>query len=131
MATLRQPWRCCSKSNLWVFAWRSMISASGYSSLSYCIVFLSTPFEIDRSFISGMGEEGEGMEMCATICPWPIIFVSTWLPREWKHSTGCHVEKNCTVICPGILLFQAAVPPEGTAALLAGGLTWQAVEQTK
>jgi len=25
--------------------------------------FLSTPLKIDRSFISGMGEEGEGMEI--------------------------------------------------------------------
>jgi EAL domain-containing protein (putative c-di-GMP-specific phosphodiesterase class I) len=42
---------------------------TGYSSLSYLHRFPLDTLKIDRSFISSVGSEGEGMEIAKTIMP--------------------------------------------------------------
>jgi diguanylate cyclase (GGDEF)-like protein len=104
---------------------------TGYSSLSYLHRFPLDTLKIDRSFISGMGDEGEGMEIARTILPMAnnlrldvvaegvetIQQVAMLKKLECKYGQGFYFSRPLTA--------------EGTTALLAGDLTWQACEQTK
>ena len=104
---------------------------TGYSSLSYLHRFPLDTLKIDRSFISGMGDEGEGMEIARTILPMAnnlrldvvaegvetIQQVALLKKLECKYGQGYYFSRPLTA--------------EGTTALLAGDLTWQACEQTK
>ncbi len=104
---------------------------TGYSSLSYLHRFPLDTLKIDRSFISGMGDDGEGMEIARTILPMAnnlrldvvaegvetIQQVTLLKKLQCKYGQGYYFSKPLSA--------------EGTAALLAGDLTWQACEQTK
>ena len=104
---------------------------TGYSSLSYLHRFPLDTLKIDRSFISGMGDDGEGMEIARTILPMAnnlrldvvaegvetIQQVALLKKLECKYGQGYYFSRPLTA--------------EGTTALLAGDLTWQACEQTK
>ena len=104
---------------------------TGYSSLSYLHRFPLDTLKIDRSFISGMGDEGEGMEIARTILPMAnnlrldvvaegvetVQQVAMLKKLECKYGQGFY--------------FSRPLSAEGTTALLAGDLTWQACEQTK
>ncbi|HXN94255.1 MAG TPA: EAL domain-containing protein [Candidatus Acidoferrales bacterium] len=104
---------------------------TGYSSLSYLHRFPLDTLKIDRSFISGMGDEGEGLEIARTILPMAnnlrldvvaegvetIQQVAMLKKLECKYGQGFYFSRPLTA--------------EGTTALLAGDLTWQACEQTK
>ena len=104
---------------------------TGYSSLSYLHRFPLDTLKIDRSFISGMGDDGEGMEIARTILPMSnnlrldvvaeggetIQQVALLKKLECKYGQGFYFSRPLTA--------------EGTTALLAGDLTWQACEQTK
>jgi diguanylate cyclase (GGDEF)-like protein/PAS domain S-box-containing protein len=104
---------------------------TGYSSLSYLHRFPLDTLKIDRSFISGMGDDGEGMEIARTILPMAnnlrldvvaegvetIQQVALLKKLQCKYGQGYY--------------FSRPLSAEGTAALLAGDLTWQACEQTK
>src|SRR6202521_4775401 len=104
---------------------------TGYSSLSYLHRFPIATLKIDRSFISGMGDDGEGMEIARTILPMAnnlrldvvaegvetIQQVALLKKLECKYGQGYYFSRPLTA--------------EGTTALLAGDLTWQACEQTK
>jgi len=104
---------------------------TGYSSLSYLHRFPLDTLKIDRSFISGMGDEGEGMEIARTILPMAnnlrldvvaegvetIQQVAMLKKLECKYGQGFYFSRPLTA--------------EGTTALLAGDLTWQACEETK
>src|SRR5882762_3544627 len=103
---------------------------TGYSSLSYLHRFPLDTLKIDRSFISGMGDGGEGMEIARTILPMAnnlrldvvaegvetIQQVAMLKKLECKYGQGFYFSRPLTA--------------EGTTALLAGDLTWQACEQT-
>jgi EAL domain-containing protein (putative c-di-GMP-specific phosphodiesterase class I) len=104
---------------------------TGYSSLSYLHRFPLDTLKIDRSFISGMADEGEGMEIARTILPMAnnlrldvvaegvetIQQVALLKKLQCKYGQGYY--------------FSRPLSAEGTAALLAGDLTWQACEQTE
>jgi diguanylate cyclase (GGDEF)-like protein/PAS domain S-box-containing protein len=104
---------------------------TGYSSLSYLHRFPLDTLKIDRSFISGLGDDGEGMEIARTILPMAnnlrldvvaegvetIQQVALLKKLQCKYGQGYY--------------FSRPLSAEGTAALLAGDLTWQACEQTK
>jgi diguanylate cyclase (GGDEF)-like protein/PAS domain S-box-containing protein len=104
---------------------------TGYSSLSYLHRFPLDTLKIDRSFISVMEEDGEGMEIARSIVPMAnnlrldvvaegvetIQQVALLKKLECKYGQGYY--------------FSRPLSAEGIAALLAGELTWQACEQTK
>jgi EAL domain-containing protein (putative c-di-GMP-specific phosphodiesterase class I) len=103
---------------------------TGYSSLSYLHRFPLDTLKIDRSFISSMCEGGEGMEIARTILPMAnnlrldvvaegvetVQQVALLQKLQCKYGQGYY--------------FSRPLSAEGTTALLAGGLTWQACEQT-
>jgi len=102
---------------------------TGYSSLSYLHRFPLDTLKIDRSFVSGMGDDGEGMEIARTILPMAnslrldvvaegvetIQQVALLQKLQCKYGQGYY--------------FSRPLSAEGTAALLAGELAWQACEQ--
>ena len=102
---------------------------TGYSSLSYLHRFPLDTLKIDRSFISGMGDEGEGMEIARTILPMAnslrldvvaegvetVQQVTLLQKLQCKYGQGYY--------------FSRPLSAEGAASLLAGELTWQACEQ--
>ncbi|HTF23432.1 MAG TPA: EAL domain-containing protein, partial [Candidatus Limnocylindria bacterium] len=102
---------------------------TGYSSLSYLHRFPLDTLKIDRSFISTMCEGGEGMEIARTILPMAnnlrldvvaegvetVQQVAMLKKLECKYGQGYY--------------FSRPLSAEGTTALLAGELTWQACEQ--
>jgi diguanylate cyclase (GGDEF)-like protein/PAS domain S-box-containing protein len=104
---------------------------TGYSSLSYLHRFPLDTLKIDRSFISVMEEDGEGMEIARSIVPMAnnlrldvvaegvetIQQVALLKKLECKYGQGFY--------------FSRPLSAEGIAALLAGDLAWQACEQTK
>ncbi|OLE15124.1 MAG: hypothetical protein AUG83_08310 [Acidobacteria bacterium 13_1_20CM_4_57_11] len=102
---------------------------TGYSSLSYLHRFPLDTLKIDRSFISTMCEGEEGMEIARTILPMAnnlrldvvaegvetVQQVAMLQKLQCKYGQGYY--------------FSRPLSAEGTAALLAGELTWQACEQ--
>src|SRR5438094_2335632 len=104
---------------------------TGYSSLSYLHRFPLDTLKIDRSFISVMEENGEGMEIARSILPMAnnlrldvvaegveTIQQVTLLKRlECKYGQGYY--------------FSRPLSAEGIAALLAGDLAWQTCGQAK
>jgi diguanylate cyclase (GGDEF)-like protein/PAS domain S-box-containing protein len=104
---------------------------TGYSSLSYLHRFPLDTLKIDRSFISVMEDDGEGMEIARSIVPMAnnlrldvvaegvetIQQVALLKKLECKYGQGFY--------------FSRPLSAEGIATLLAGDLTWQACEQTK
>jgi EAL domain-containing protein (putative c-di-GMP-specific phosphodiesterase class I) len=103
---------------------------TGYSSLSYLHRFPLDTLKIDRSFISTMCEGGEGMEIARTILPMAtnlrldvvaegvetVQQVALLTKLQCKYAQGYY--------------FSRPLSAQGTAALLAGDLAWQAFEQT-
>ena len=104
---------------------------TGYSSLSYLHRFPLDTLKIDRSFISVMEDDGEGMEIARSIVPMAnnlrldvvaegvetIQQVALLKKLQCKYGQGYY--------------FSRPLSAEGIATLLAGDLTWQACEQTK
>jgi diguanylate cyclase (GGDEF)-like protein/PAS domain S-box-containing protein len=104
---------------------------TGYSSLSYLHRFPLDTLKIDRSFISGMGDDEEGMEIARTILPMAnnlqldvvaegvetIQQVAFLKKLQCKYGQGYY--------------FSRPLSAEGTTALLAEDLAWQAPVQTK
>ena len=104
---------------------------TGYSSLSYLHRFPLDTLKIDRSFISGMGDDGEGMEIARTILPMANNLrldvvaegVETVQQVAMLRKLHCKYAQG--------FYFSKPLSAEGTAALLAGDLTWQACEEIK
>jgi EAL domain-containing protein (putative c-di-GMP-specific phosphodiesterase class I) len=102
---------------------------TGYSSLSYLHRFPLDTLKIDRSFISEMRDDGEGMEIARTILPMAfnlqldvvaegvetIEQVAMLRKLHCKYGQGYYFSRPLSV--------------EGTTALLAGEPAWQMCEQ--
>ncbi len=104
---------------------------TGYSSLSYLHRFPLDTLKIDRSFISGMGEDGEGMEIARTILPMANNLRLDVVAEGVETIQQVAMLKKLHCKFGQGFYFSKPLSAEGTEALLAGGLTWQAVEQTK
>jgi len=104
---------------------------TGYSSLSYLHRFPLDTLKIDRSFISGMGDEGDGMEIARTILPMAnnlrldVVAEGVETVQQFALLKKLHCKYGQG------FYFSMPLSAEGTAALLAGDLTWQTCEQTK
>jgi len=104
---------------------------TGYSSLSYLHRFPLDTLKIDRSFISGMGEDGEGMEIARTILPMANNLRLDVVAEGVETIEQVAMLKKLHCKYGQGFYFSRPLSAERTEALLAGGLTWQAVEQTK
>jgi diguanylate cyclase (GGDEF)-like protein/PAS domain S-box-containing protein len=104
---------------------------TGYSSLSYLHRFPLDTLKIDRSFISGMGDGGEGMEIAQTILPMANNLRLDVVAEGVETIQQVTMLKKLHCKYGQGFYFSRPLSAEGTEALLAGGLTWQAVEQTK
>jgi diguanylate cyclase (GGDEF)-like protein/PAS domain S-box-containing protein len=104
---------------------------TGYSSLSYLHRFPLDTLKIDRSFISGMGDDGEGMEIARTILPMANNLRLDVVAEGVETLQQVAMLKKLHCKYGQGFYFSKPLSAEGISALLAGGLTWQACEQTK
>jgi EAL domain-containing protein (putative c-di-GMP-specific phosphodiesterase class I) len=103
---------------------------TGYSSLSYLHRFPLDTLKIDRSFISNMGNDGEGMEIARTILPMANNLQLDVVAEGVETIQQVAVLKKLHCKYGQGFYFSRPLSAEGTAALLAGELMWQACEQT-
>ncbi len=103
---------------------------TGYSSLSYLHRFPLDTLKIDRSFISNMGDDGEGMEIARTILPMANNLRLDVVAEGVETIQQVALLKKLHCKYGQGFYFSRPLSAEGTAALLAGDLTWQACEQT-
>jgi len=104
---------------------------TGYSSLSYLHRFPLDTLKIDRSFISGMGGDGEGMEIARTILPMANNLRLDVVAEGVETVQQVDLLKKLQCKYGQGYYFSKPLSAEGTSALLAGDLTWQAYEQTE
>jgi diguanylate cyclase (GGDEF)-like protein/PAS domain S-box-containing protein len=104
---------------------------TGYSSLSYLHRFPLDTLKIDRSFISGMGNDGEGMEIARTILPMANNLRLDVVAEGIETVQQVALLKQLQCKYGQGYYFSRPLSAEGTAALLAGELMWRACEQTK
>jgi diguanylate cyclase (GGDEF)-like protein/PAS domain S-box-containing protein len=104
---------------------------TGYSSLSYLHRFPLDTLKIDRSFISSMGDDGEGMEIARTILPMANNLQLDVVAEGVETIQQVAVLKKLNCKYGQGYYFSRPLSTEGTTALLAGDLTWQACEQTR
>src|SRR5438477_1496271 len=102
---------------------------TGYSSLSYLHRFPLDTLKIDRSFISGMGDDGEGMEIARTILPMANNLRLDVVAEGVETLQQVAMLKKLQCKYGQGYYFSRPLSAEGTAALLAGELAWQACEQ--
>jgi len=103
---------------------------TGYSSLSYLHRFPLDTLKIDRSFISGMGDDGEGMEIARTILPMANNLRLDVVAEGVETIQQFAMLKKLQCKFGQGFYFSKPLSAEGIATLLAGGLTWQACEPT-
>ena len=88
----------------------TVFPGTGYSSLSYLHRFPLDTLKIDRSFISGMGDDSEGMEIARTILPMANNLRLDVVAEGVETLQQVALLKKTTMqIWSGILLFQTAV----------------------
>ncbi len=104
---------------------------TGYSSLSYLHRFPLDTLKIDRSFISSMGDDGEGMEIARTILPMANNLRLDVVAEGVETIQQVALLKKLHCKYGQGYYFSRPLSAEGTAALLAGDLTWQACEPTR
>jgi EAL domain-containing protein (putative c-di-GMP-specific phosphodiesterase class I) len=104
---------------------------TGYSSLSYLHRFPLDTLKIDRSFISSMGDDGDGMEIARTILPMANNLQLDVVAEGVETLQQVALLKKLQCKYGQGYYFSKPLSAEGTTALLAGDLTWQACEQTK
>src|ERR1700675_3476387 len=104
---------------------------TGYSSLSYLHRFPLDTLKIDRSFISGMGDEGDGMEIARTILPMANNLRLDVVAEGVETIQQVAMLKKLHCKYGQGFYFSKPLSAEGIAALLAGDLAWQAPVQTK
>jgi diguanylate cyclase (GGDEF)-like protein/PAS domain S-box-containing protein len=104
---------------------------TGYSSFSYLHRFPLDTLKIDRSFISGMGKDGEGMEIARTILPMANNLRLDVVAEGVETVQQVALLKKLQCKYGQGYFFSKPLSAEGTAALLAGDLTWQRCGQTQ
>jgi diguanylate cyclase (GGDEF)-like protein/PAS domain S-box-containing protein len=104
---------------------------TGYSSLSYLHRFPLDTLKIDRSFISGMGEDGEGMEIARTILPMANNLRLDVVAEGVETLQQVAMLKKLQCKYAQGFYFSRPLSADGIATLLAGGPTWLACEQIK
>src|SRR6266513_936338 len=108
----------------------TVFPGTGYSSLSYLHRFPLDALKIDRSFISGMGDDGEGMEIARTILPMANNLRLDVVAEGVETLQQVALLKKLRCKYGQGYYFSKPLSAEGTAALLAADLAWQACEQT-
>jgi len=104
---------------------------TGYSSLSYLHRFPLDTLKIDRSFISDMGNDGEGMEIARTILPMANNLRLDVVAEGVETIQQVALLKKLHCKYGQGFYFSRPLSAEGTAELLAGELTWQTCEHTR
>lgn len=104
---------------------------TGYSSLSYLHRFPLDTLKIDRSFISSMGEDGEGMEIARTILPMANNLKLDVVAEGVETVQQVTLLKKLHCKYGQGYYFSKPLSAENIAAMLAGDLAWQAYEPTK
>jgi diguanylate cyclase (GGDEF)-like protein/PAS domain S-box-containing protein len=104
---------------------------TGYSSLSYLHRFPLDTLKIDRSFISEIRDDGEGMEIARTILPMAINLQLDVVAEGVETIEQVTLLKKLHCKYGQGYYFSRPLSAEGTTALLAGELAWQMCEQPK
>jgi diguanylate cyclase (GGDEF)-like protein/PAS domain S-box-containing protein len=104
---------------------------TGYSSLSYLHRFPLDTLKIDRSFISGVGESGDGMEIARTILPMANNLKLDVVAEgvETVEQVALLRKLNCKY-AQGFY-FSKPVSAEAATTLLSEDPAWQATEPIK
>jgi len=103
---------------------------TGYSSLSYLHRFPLDTLKIDRSFISDINADGEGMEIARTILPMANNLRLDVIAEGVETIEQVLLLKKLQCKYGQGFYFSRPLSAEGITALLTGDLAWQA-EQSK
>lgn len=104
---------------------------TGYSSLSYLHRFPLDTLKIDRSFISGMQEGGEGMEIARTILPMAMNLHLDVIAEGVETAEQLALLQKLQCKYGQGYYFSKPVSAQAAAALLSGRRTWETVESAK
>jgi diguanylate cyclase (GGDEF)-like protein/PAS domain S-box-containing protein len=104
---------------------------TGYSSLSYLHRFPLDTLKIDRSFISSMDDDGDGMEIARTILPMAKNLRLDVVAEGVETSEQFELLKKYNCAFGQGYYFSRPLAADGIATLLKGDLAWQNFVQTK
>jgi EAL domain-containing protein (putative c-di-GMP-specific phosphodiesterase class I) len=104
---------------------------TGYSSLSYLHRFPLDTLKIDRSFISEIREDGEGMEIARTILPMAVNLQLDVVAEGVETIEQVALLRKLHCKYGQGYYFSRPLSAERTTALLEGEPTWQMCEQSR
>jgi diguanylate cyclase (GGDEF)-like protein/PAS domain S-box-containing protein len=104
---------------------------TGYSSLSYLHRFPLDTLKIDRSFISEMRDDGEGMEIARTILPMAFNLQLDVVAEGVETIEQVAMLRKLHCKYGQGYYFSRPLSAEGSTALLAGEPAWQMCEQPR
>jgi EAL domain-containing protein (putative c-di-GMP-specific phosphodiesterase class I) len=104
---------------------------TGYSSLSYLHRFPLDTLKIDRSFISSMDDDGDGMEIARTILPMAKNLRLDVVAEGVETSEQFELLKKYNCAFGQGYYFSRPLAADGIATLLKCDLAWQNFVQTK
>jgi diguanylate cyclase (GGDEF)-like protein/PAS domain S-box-containing protein len=104
---------------------------TGYSSLSYLHRFPLDTLKIDRSFISEIQDDGEGMEIARTILPMAMNLQLDVVAEGVETIEQVALLRKLHCKYGQGYYFSRPLSAEGTTALLAGEPAWQMCEQPR
>ncbi len=104
---------------------------TGYSSLSYLHRFPLDTLKIDRSFISSMDDDGDGMEIARTILPMAKNLRLDVVAEGVETIEQVELLKKFDCAYGQGYYFSRPLSADGIAALLKGDLAWQAFVESK
>jgi EAL domain-containing protein (putative c-di-GMP-specific phosphodiesterase class I) len=102
---------------------------TGYSSLSYLHRFPLDTLKIDRSFISDMSAEGEGMEIARTILPMANNLRLDVIAEGVETIEQVVLLKKLHCKYGQGFYFSKPLSAEGITAMLTGDLAWQTYQK--
>ena len=104
---------------------------TGYSSLSYLHRFPLDTLKIDRSFISSLDDDGDGMEIARTILPMAKNLRLDVVAEGVETIEQFELLKKFNCAFGQGFYFSRPLSADGIAALLKGDLAWQAFVESK